>query len=564
VKKKCILILLAVVMNFNFASCRMSGEYHQDEPQRVSFDVYKNDDDTMDKGPVRGGTLKMFSTYPDTLNPVLTNNTYVQDFSRLIFEGLVKVREDLTPVPVLADRWETSGDGLVWTFYMRDNVRWHDGTPLTAEDVEFTFETILSAASNSVYKKNLQNIATFAAIDKDTFRVVLKKPNSFTAELMTFPIIPKHYFSKISLAELPERMKPIGTGPYKFGSYVSDKCIKLVVNQNWWNSKSNNTEGYPAVPYISEVHINLYKNASDAIKAFQTKDVDVIRIDGLDYDKYNGRLDLTIKKYPGRNFEFIAFNLSSPILEDKYLRQAIAYAIDKEGLVKEFLPGKAVLSNVPLVPGTWINDSNDLSHVYDVKRAREILDKGGWKEGKDGLTKTINGVRRPLKLEMLVNEDNKLRCAVADRISEQLKKVGIDLKVTAMDWEEELKRIDAGKFDMVLIGCRVPSIPDVSYLYSYSYFLPILVSEADGGRNISGYLNQDVSKYIERIFSENDKDRKKALFLNMKQIIEDEVPYLGLYFYNNAVLYNKNIRGDLSPNVWDWLNNIAEWYIPEK
>lgn len=558
-----IVILLAFIINFSLTSCQVSQGYSQNEQKQINFDIDKNDDDTIDKGPVKGGVLKIFSTYPDTLNPVVTNNIYVQNFSSLIFESLVKIGKDQRAIPVLADSWEVTGAGLVWTFHIRENVLWHDSKPLTAEDVEFTFETILNSNSNSVYKKNLQNITSFAAINRNTFRIILRKPNSFTAEFMSFPIIPKHYFSKTGMLKPTEDLIPIGTGPYKFHSYKKDNYIKLIANDRWWNSKNSNKD-YPDFPYISEVNIKLYKDAGNAISAFQTRDVDVICIDNIEYDKYSGRSDLTIKKFPGRNFEFLAFNHLKPVLADKSVRQAIAYAIDKGKIINDILPGKVVPSDIPLIPGTWLNDTGNVFYDYDREKAGEILTNNGWKEGKSSLFKSINGIKMPLKLELLVNDDNELRHKVAESISEQLKEVGIEIEVTPISWDEEIKRINTRKFDMAIIGCTVPSIPDVSFLYSYNYLPPLLPAGAAGAWNIAGYDNARVAAYIEKIFSESDKDRKKALFINMRQVLNEEVPYIGLYFYNNAVLYSRSIRGDINPYVWDKLNNIAEWYIPVK
>jgi peptide/nickel transport system substrate-binding protein len=110
--------------------------------------------DIMDKGPVRGGNLRLFSTVPDTLNPILTKNLYVKDFSELIFESMTKLDKSQKPIPVLADKWEVSQDGLTWVFYLRNDVVWQDGTPFTAEDVEFTLKNILDPKVDTIYKKN--------------------------------------------------------------------------------------------------------------------------------------------------------------------------------------------------------------------------------------------------------------------------------------------------------------------------------------------------------------------------------------------------------------------------
>jgi peptide/nickel transport system substrate-binding protein len=561
VKKICFLAITVIISSFCLTSCNDLNEYNQIKLEQTNYGSDDSKYETIDKGPVKGGVLKIFSTPPDTLNPVLTNNIHVNYFSQLIYESLVKLDGSQQPVPVLSDRWETSKDGKVWTFHIRDSVVWHDGKPFTAEDVEYTVNTILNFGTKSIYKKNLQNIASFAAVDSSNFRINLVKPNSFTAEMMTFPIIPKHYFADNTQDGAAHFINPIGTGPYKFESFEAGNHIRLTANEKWWNSK-NGIDDYPDLPYINKIHVNIYKNTSDALKAFQTRDVDVVRIDDIDYDKYNIRSDLIIKKYVARDFEFLAFNLSNPILADKAVRRAIAYGIDRESLVKELLYGKVVLSDLPIIPGSWLNNIDSALRPFDPEKAKKLLDESGWREINSELYKTINGRKVLLELDLLVNDDNGIRTKVADRISEQLREIGIVLNVKAVSWEQEMSLIKAHKYDIAFLGCRLPSIPDISYLYSDSYIEPIMTEGDEKVVNIAGYHNTNVAGYIEKIFTEIDKDHKKALFFNMKQIIDDDIPYVGMYFYNNAVIYNKRIRGNLSPYTWDCFYNVIEWYLP--
>lgn len=552
-----LLLLLSVL-----SACQTQDEFDKLQQEEANINPYDNDD-IMDKGPVNGGILKLFSTVPDTLNPLMTSNAYVKDFSSLIYESLVSVDQNQKPVPVLSDRWSISSDGLMWTFHIRDNVFWQDGISFTAEDVEFTFESILNSSINSVYKGNLRNITTFAALDRKTFRIVLNKPNSFTAELLTFPIISKKQYGGVEMSKPALDIKPIGTGPYCFEEYKGGKSIRLKANRKWWQSSGKDGESTD-LPHIEGIEVKIYKNSRDAINAFQARDVDIASIESVDYDKYSGRSDLIIKKYPGRNFEFITFNLANPLLSDKNLRQAIAGAIDKEKIMNNIMAGRVVSAEIPVIPGTWLYDSSPVTGMPNIPKIKENLLKNGYKEDSRGIFKIINGVRKPLNFEIVINEDNPVRSKLAAEIGIQLKTLGINTKITTLKWEEEFKRINTGKFDMVILGCRIPSIPDISFLYSSSYLPLNAAYDADMGRNIAGYDNPEAQQYMERIFNETDEARRKALFINMKSLLSDDVPYIGLYFSNNAVLYSRRVRGNINPHVWNKFNNIAEWYLPEK
>lgn len=512
-----------------------------------------NNDDVMDSGPVKRGLVKLFTTKPDTLNPVLTGNIYVQRMSNLIFESLVKLDKKQKPVPVLAERWDVSSDGLTWTFHLRSNVSWQDKMPLSAQDVKFTVSTILNASSNSVYKKNLENVATFTDVDKNTFRIVLHKPNSFTAELMTFPIIPMHYYVGEDVFNSYRNFMPLGTGPYKFIDYNENSNIKLAINENWWNSK-NHEEDTPDLPYIQDVEVRIYENVKDSISSFQTRDIDATVVMQGESSNYNGRTDMAVRKYAGNNYDFIAFNLSKPLLADKTIRQAIAYAIDKSKIIDEIMPGDAIASDLPVIPDTWLYDTNIINYTPSPSKAKELLLQNGWTEDNDILKKRIGWQNVKLQFEMLVNDDNDIRLKVANKISEQLKEAGIILNIRKVKWEDELKLINSRKFDMVLIGSTITSIPDISFMYSSA--------EIATGRNIAGYNNTNVDNYLNQILTENDENYKKAVFINLKSTINDELPYIGLYFYNNAVLYNKKVRGELEPYLWDPMHDITKWYIP--
>jgi len=562
VKRICLLVLMVIIVNLSFTACQLTDGYNKNAYEDPYFSSYKNNYIVMDKGPVKGGTLKIFSTDSDTLNPLLTQNIYVQNSSSFLYEGLVGMGKDQKPVPVLAEGWEVSDNGLVWTFHIRDGILWHDDTPLTAEDVEFTFEVILNANMETVYKSNLQNVATFAAVDRSTFRLVLRKPNSFTAELLTFPILPKHCSNSGNMASFSSDFKPVGTGPFRFKLYNKQHSILLVANDKWWNSK-NIENDLPDFPYIDEIEIRIYDSVKDEMSAFQSGDVDMTFIESTDYNKYYERSDLIIKKYTGRNFEFLSFNTAKSVLSEKSVRQAVAYALNRQEIIGRLLPGKAISADIPVIPGTWLYDSNINSYTADISKARGLLSENGWREEDGKFYRIDRGTKKRLELEILVNTENGLRNEIAEMIKTQLSEAGIGAKVTQLPWDEEFKRIKAGKYDLVVIGCRIPVVPDMSFLYSVPY-LPMFSSTDSGAMNISAYYNPELPQYIEKFYSEMDYDRRKAIFLNMKNIIIDEVPYLGLFFYTNAVLCNKNIRGDMEPHIWNRFNDIAKWYIPGK
>ena len=621
-KLQAMLFLFAIC--YILSACQYGPELDQLQMRQYNgmgdTDEYTGDYDILDKGPVSGGVLNFFITEPDTFNPILTKNTYVSDFLNLIYEGLTELDKKQQAIPKLSDAWTVSADGLIWNFHIRDNVKWQDGQPFTAADVEFTVQLLMNAAVESVYKPLVRNIATCAAVDSSNFKLVLVKPNAFIPEMMTFPILPKHQFNKKDDLSAGTGFNPVGTGPYRFDSYSGKKQVILKADSSWWYLGVENNSGNSR--YIDTINVNVYKNTDDAMGALQTGDIDVMGIDSGDFSKYKGRTDLTIKKYTSRNFEMLAFNLSDPVMGDKYVRKAISLAIDRDKLITAVLPGDAQAAEIPILPDSWISDLEGVTtdpSVLDnltaavspagitqgsmanitgmtdknktgevdsasanaavspkksaatatnsaitAKTSREALQLGGWKESKRGYYKTIGGMRRYLKVELLVNSNNSIRVQAAQFICSQLEQAGIPAACTQVEWSDLLERTGTGKFDLAFIGCRIPQIPDISYLYSSSYIPVSLPISYENARNISGYGNMKLDAYINALFRENRKEDAKVLYKAALEEISNDTPYIGLYFTRNAMIYGKNLRGPLSPDTWNRYNDILHWYKPQK
>lgn len=565
------LVILLLILCLFLTACQADFGLEELQMQNLSSseDNLNNlNYDILDKGAVKGGTLKLFSTTPDTLNPVLTKSIYVSDFLSFIYEGLVQLDRKGLPVPVLSDVWTVSEDGLIWNFHIKSDVVWQDGQPLTADDVEYTMDFILNTKVDSVYKRQLQNIATYTASDASNLKMVLRKPNSFTPEMMTFPILPRQASSQVDLSD-PANFRPIGTGPFKFDSYTEGKKVVLLANDKWWKLKAG-TNKADDIMYLSEIDVNVYNSSEDAVSAFQTGDIDAVSINSADFNKYNGRTDLIIKKFTSRDFEFLAINLYNPVFADPNLRKAIASAINKDTLIKDVFAGDAISSDLPVSPESWLYEGNLKANATTSVSTGDLLKKGGWiekkgelKENESRYYKNINGVRKDLNIEILANTNNSSRVNAALIICSQLNAAGINATLTALSWNEMLARMDSKKFDMAILGCRTTQIPDISFLYSNSYFPSYMALQGDAGRNVSGYGNAEVNSYVEKIFAENTKSNRKAMFFNMKQAIDADMPYIGLYFTENAVIYRKNVRGLLDPYVWNRYNDITRWYKPE-
>jgi len=533
--KRFMLFNVSVCIVILFSSCQAGSQIDKYDIQNIDKGIY-NKDSVLDKGPQPKGELKLFCTYPDTLDPLLTKNLHLQRYSNLVFESMISLDSSQKPVPVLSDWWEVSDDGLVWTFHIRDDVFWHDGVVLTANDVEFTIDTIL--VTNSIYKKRLENISAYAATSLDLLTITLKKPNSFTPELMTFPIVPKHLYKGNLLWDICNEYLPIGTGPYLYKKYEERNYISLEAYDKWWNKKV----------FIPSIRIILFKEDREKYSAFQTYECDVLPIDSLNYKGYDNIPGILSKEYAGNNFEFIAFNTKSKIFSSTSVRKAISYAFNKKEIISTLLDDMAVESNFPILPESWFFNVKTV-HVYDKNKAVEMLEE--------------NGKGKILSIEILVNSENDLRLKVAEIIKNQLEDIGIKIKLKQVKWKEVMKLVSSGKYEMVLMGCRLPVIPDMSLLYSKSY-LPSDSNNNEYCNNISGYFNEEVDRLIVEIFSQHNDNKKSILYTELFDILNEDMPYMGLYIYKNALIINEYVRGSINPYIWDIYNDITGWYITER
>jgi peptide/nickel transport system substrate-binding protein len=546
--KKLVLFVMSVLFTSMLSSCETLINLDEYGQQKLNTKIF-NRESILDGGSQDSGELRLYCTYLDTLDPIITENIYYKRYSSLVFESLVKLDAEQKPTPLLSDRWEASDDGLIWTFHIRNDVLWHDGVKLTAEDIEFTIKTILE--SNSVYRGILSNISAYAATSLDSIRIVLKKPNSFTPELMTFPIISKHNYEKTSLYGSNSQKLPIGTGPYILTGYQEKYSLNLTANEKWWNKDTN----------IPSIKVMLFENDKNMKTVFQSNKCDVLHVDSIDYKGYSERTGILTREFTGNCFEFISFNIKNKILCDKDIRKAISYLIDRQTIIREVLGDRAVSSALPILPDSWVFNKDKFDLSPNREKALELIEKCGWSNKNNRYTKVISGKKNDLKFELLVNNENSLRLKAANIIREQLESNNIKIEIKEVTWEEQIKLINAGKYDITLTGCRLSAIPDMSYLYSDSYLSYASSTGNEKCHNISGYDNEEVDSILKDIFAEHDEKKKLMLFDTLTDIAYDDMPYMGLYIYRNAVVVNEYVRGSIEPYVWDVLNDINGWYI---
>jgi len=487
---------------------------------------------------------------PQLINPILASDDAATSIAALVFSGLTRTGESGEILPDLAERWEISPDGKTYTFYLRRTVKWHDGAPFTAADVVFT----INAIKDADYQGPLQQLwrtVTVEQVDDYTVRFALERdPFAPFLEYTTVGILPAHLLSDIPARQLPFESfnrAPIGTGPYRVRD-VSPEAVTLEAFSGYYGPK----------PFIERLRFRFYPSPQAVLAALDRGEVEgayYVAPNEVEPLRRSGRV--AIYSAQMASYTLIFLNLSRPIFQEKAVRQALAYAIDRQKLINEFRQGQAIKADSPILPTSWAYHAGIKRYDYNPELARQLLDKARWLPGADGIREK-DGKR--LAFVLLTNEsETRERVRMAEEIARQLREIGVQVEVQAAGAgglvQEFLltRRFDAALYSWDLNGYD----PDPYPLWHSS--------QATGtGLNLSGFSNRRADEILEAARRTLDQAQRRQLYIEFQDIFAEEVPSILLYYpvYNYAVSTKvKGIRLGLMLDVADRFRDIDRWYI---
>jgi len=457
---------------------------------------------------------------PQQLDPRFATDAYSERIDHLLFSALVKVDKEGEIVPDLAERWEIKDDTR-YIFYLRNNVHFHDGHRLTAEDVQYTYESILDEKTASPHKKTYEIIKRIETPNPTTIHFILEKPHApFLADISR-GIIPKHLVEQ-SLDQFSARL--IGSGPFSFVSYEPDHAVELRAFPDYFGGKPSLErllfriipEDSTRLLELSKGNIDLLQNAfpPDAVPRLQKNP------------------QLKIMMAPSTTYSYLGFNLSDPILKNKRVRQAIAYAIDKEKITKYIFRDFAIPTSGLLTERHWAHVPTK-GIAYDPKKALQLLDEA--KRFPD-----TSGTRIHLTYKTSQNE---LSRRVAEVIQAQLARCGIAVTIKSYEWGTYYSDIKSGNFQMFSLSWVGVSDPDIYYDLFHSQSFP------PNGSNRVRYQNKRIDQLVEAGRVLIDKDKRKSIYKEVQEILADELPYISLWHTQNVAVMKKEVVGyTLYPN----------------
>ncbi|NLB42750.1 MAG: hypothetical protein GX815_10945 [Clostridiales bacterium] len=507
--------------------------------------------------PRKGGELRVALTAPDVLNPHLTQSRDMLNFLGLIFESPIAYDSNRKPVPSLVTTWETSPDGRLWIFDVRKDVKWHNGENLTGEDILFTLEALQSGVLDSFYQKNIfenTNIvdANLRGADPYSFYIRLSEPSYLILDILTFPVLSKSVYQSVdNITDISEDQLPVGTGPYLADSnhLNEEESIRLVQNQNWWGDE----------PYISSVLGIEYDTNDEARVAFQNGEVDLVDTSIIYANTRLSPNDSGHYKYLSPNFEFLAFNSKSTLLQDITIKKAIAFALNRKDIISKVYLNNAETVDVPIQSNSWLYDSKYRIYDYDPKKARRLLQEDGWGDSdRDGvLDKIINEEKVDLAFSLMTNSDNDFRRDTVDLIGKQLEAIGILIKIEFVPWDiMQTERIPKGEFDAILTGYSLDMVYDLRFFLHSNQI-------GEGLGNFMAYNEPEMDQLLDNAARAATEEDRWEAYQETQKYLTQEMPIISLYFRTGSMLFDNRIKGIAHIGEWNIYSNIKDWYLAE-
>jgi len=506
--------------------------------------------------PEPGGTYtEGIAGAPSRINPLFDSaNDVDKDLSALIFSGLTRLGPDGEVLPDLAESWDIGDYGLSYTFHLRDGVLWHDGEPFTADDVVFTFKALQDDNyRGDPARAELFRSLTVSKIDDLTVKVDLAQPFAPVLAYLSIGILPQHLLGDLDAGQLyasPFNQQPIGTGPFRLFDLSSDRAVL-----------ASNPSYHLGEPYLSRLELRFFTDEPTLLKALKEGQVlgaffrSPLSADDRLYVEGNDRWQ--VLQLPSTTYTILYFNNALLPLQDKRVRQALAYATDRDTITAAILEGQAVRADSPIPAGTWAYYSALGGYGYDPTRAAALLDEAGWVMQPGGV-RAKDG--QELRLNLVTNEEGS-RLAVADAIAASWSALGIPTVVSPQQPTSLLRdMLMPHHFDVALYGFDGGLDPDPYPAWHSS-------QTAAGGNNLAGFVNPQSDLVLEKARQTSDIATRKTLYFQFQEIFALEMPSLPLYQRTLTYVVDRRLQGVAPLVLFDSssrFSEISQWHLEAK
>lgn len=470
--------------------------------------------------PAADTLVMIIESSPTNLDPRVGLDAQSQNIGSLLFENLLARDEKLSVKPSLAERFERP-DPTTYVFHLRHGLTFSDGRPLTSRDVKWSYDSLIDGRVRSAKGATYHFVQNIEAPDPATVVFHLKQPWAALLWNLCAPgmgIVPYGSGPEIS-------RNPIGSGPFRFVSAEQDKEIVIERNNNYWGERAKVARiRFAVVPDTTTRALELRKGSADLEINALAPDMEV----ALEREPR-----LRVIRRPGTRLGYMGFNLRDPILKDVRVREAIAYAIDRQPLMHYLWRDSVRPAASVLPPESWAYDADVRQYRYNPAKARQLLDSAGYI--------ARNGVRFHLTMKTSTEESSRAMAAV---FQQQLREVGIALDIRSFESATFFSDVTHGEFQVYsLRWLGANEDPDIfEYAFSSGRIIP-------NGANRQYYSNPRVDALIAQASTEPDQNSRKQDYAEIQQILAEELPYINLWYFDNVMVYSKRVRGlEMNPS----------------
>lgn len=569
-KKWTSLMLIVVLIGSLLSACSSSNSTtnppkEQPKPSDTKTEPVK---ENTAQTPKDGGAITL-GTFTDivTANPLFASDTSSGDAINLIFANLYDVDRKAN---VVAEPWslaaelpQISEDSKTYTIKLKPEAKWSDGQPVTADDLIFSINTTRNPDVGSPGISSFDKVDTVTKVDANTVQIKLKQVYAPFLYSLRLSLIPNHILKDVPAKELKKHpfgadpAKTVTNGPWKWTEWKQKQYLSFDIDPSYWGAKK---------PHIAKVVYKIYADQNTEVQALIKGDIDsVSAIPVTQLAAVQSKENLNVVLAPGPLYEYLGFNFKGEnfpgnvsLFTGEKTRQAIAYALNRQGMVDNILKGTGKLMNSPFLPGSWADPGEAaVNYSYDGAQAKKLLEEDGWKVGADGVL-TKDGNR--FSFELQYNTGNNRREQVAAVIQQNLKDVGIEVKPRGIDfsaWQEQ--NINPGKYQAILAAWSLTDPdPNSESIFSSKYFPP--------GQNAGWYKNDKLDQLWVKGYSVVDQNERKKVYQEIGKEISTNLPYVFLYQYGTPqglgpkVKYAEEDKPEPSL-AYGYMFRIINWWV---
>ncbi len=464
----------------------------------------------------------------DTVNPILSQNKHMQEISRIIYEPLFELDSEYKLQKCLAKDWAKTSS-TTYLIKIRNDIKWSDGTDFSVEDVSYTIDILKQIPS--VYGNNVQYIVGVDKIDDDTLQITIDHEIPFFEYNLIFPIMSKAYFEGQDFSTTEKNNAPIGTGKYKV---VQNDNDKIVLNKNENYNRDNLT--------LETITITKYAGLGELYNAFKLGKVDVVTTNNTSIENYIGTIGYNKQEVSGRDFDYLALNTQTPILANTEVRNALSHAINRANMISSIYNNKYRLMDYSLDYGSWLK-GNAGDNSYNPELAQQILEQNGWEYKYNRWQKTENYNTQVLSFKIVVQSSNQARVNVAEMIKADLANIGINVTIIKASDNQYQSYLQNKNYEAIITGTTVSANPSIE-----TYM------------NACNFNNEELNNLMAEVKNITKEDLLKEKYNRIREIFNEQQPYIGLYSSYYAVDSSWSLKGSVTANWYNIFIDINNWY----